>query len=95
MAAAPRASRFYAVVPAPAATAVIRAGHRPGWPQDYGSRQQARPALAAGRAARARPLMVPDERCARARTGHDHPARTPGRLLRTAEQQATTIAGAQ
>jgi hypothetical protein len=39
--------------------------------------------------------MMPDERYARAGTGHDHSARTLDRLLRTAEQQATTMAGAR
>jgi hypothetical protein len=39
--------------------------------------------------------MVPDERYTRAETGHDHSARTLDGLLRTAEQQATTMAGAR
>jgi hypothetical protein len=64
---------------------MIRVGHRVGLPQVYGSRQQARP----------HPLMAPDERYARARTGHDHPARTLDPQRRTAEQQATTMAGAR
>jgi len=95
MGAATRASRDHAVVPAPTATAMIRTGHRVGWPQVYGSPPASPAGRAADQAARVRPLMAPDQRCARAGTGHDNSARSLDRLRRTAEQQATTTAGAR